>query len=117
MVESNIPSAGSVAKAFEGSGEGPAFTELMRHAIIHDALEVLLTPPRDREQKAQAIFSNEFRDGSKAEQALLDTRALNKPRIATKAQHQNTEGAYAALNHANCTSPMFSFFVRWLNSF
>lgn len=83
---------GSVAKAFEGSGEGPTFTDPMRHAVIHDALEMLLTPPKDREQKAQATFSKEFRDGSKAEQALLDTRALNKPRISTKAKQQNTEG-------------------------
>ena len=74
VVESNIPSisrrvfldlAGSVAKAFEGSGEGPTFTDPMRHAVIHDALEMLLTPPKDREQKAQAIFSTSFRDGSK----------------------------------------------------
>ena len=125
VVESNIPSisrrvfldlAGSVAKAFEGSGEGPTFTDPMRHAVIHDALEMLLTPPKDREQKAQAIFSKEFRDGSKAEQALLDTRALNKPRISTKAKQQNTEGAFAALNHANCIS-MFSLFVLWLSRF
>lgn len=124
VVESNIPSisrrvfldlAGSVAKAFEGSGEGPTFTDPMRHAVIHDALEMLLTPPKDREQKAQATFSKEFRDGSKAEQALLDTRALNKPRISTKAKQQNTEGAFAAL-HANCIS-MFSLFVLWLSRF
>ena len=92
--------AGSVAKAFEGSGEGPAFTASLRRAIIHDAVEMFLTPPKDREQKQQAVFSKEFKDGSQAEQRLLNTRARRKPAQSTKAKDDDDEGTPAALNHA-----------------
>ena len=109
--------AGSVAKAFEGSGEGPVFTASLRRAIIRDAVEMVLTPPKDREQKKQTVFRKEFKDGSQAVQTLLNNRARQKPPRSTKAKDKDNKGTPAALNHWNCTCPSLSCFFLWLIGF